>query len=262
MDRRPSVLLTTEGTYPFVVGGVSTWCDSLVSGLPGIDWHVVAVTAGGMRRTNLFDRPAQVRSITRLELWSDTTPPRSFRGPRPSLAAELAQGLLGWDSDLAALREALVWCRANPGAISSSFRARSSWTAFLEELGALTVSAQSNGGPEFDLLQAGELYQTLSWVARAAAAPTRRAGNASRWSRPSAGGASTVADADAVLVTAAGWAAIPAVVDCALAPRPMVLAEHGVYVREAYLGAARASTQSAPSRWLSTRLARGLARLT
>ncbi|HSU80156.1 MAG TPA: DUF3492 domain-containing protein, partial [Candidatus Angelobacter sp.] len=32
------VLLTTEGTYPFHQGGVSTWCDLLVQKLHDIDF--------------------------------------------------------------------------------------------------------------------------------------------------------------------------------------------------------------------------------
>ena len=40
-------------------------------------------------------------------------------------------------------------------------------------------------------------------------------------------------------VTAAGWSAIPALVHKALHGTPMVLTEHGVYVRESYLAAVR-----------------------
>ena len=61
-------------------------------------------------------------------------------------------------------------------------------------------------------------------------------------------------------VTAAGWSAIPALVHKALHGTPMVLTEHGVYVREAYLAAAR-SGDSPGTRFAATRLARGLARV-
>ena len=37
-------------------------------------------------------------------------------------------------------------------------------------------------------------------------------------------------------MTAAGWSAVPAVVHKALHGTPMVLTEHGVYLRESYLG--------------------------
>jgi polysaccharide biosynthesis protein PelF len=247
-SERPSVLVTTEGTYPYVLGGVSTWCDSLFNGLTDVDWHVFAITAGGIRRSSLFERPEQVRSVTQLELWSDRIPGghigRAHRA-RPSLPAELARGVLGWDSDLDALREALVWCRSNPRLVSRSFRARHAWTEYLAELVALTGG---DAGPSFDLVQAGELYQTLSWVARTASEPLhpRRAPPVRH---------------DLLLVTAAGWAGIPAVIERHLDPRPLVLAEHGVYVREAYLQAARNVHQSGASRWAATRLARGLARL-
>ena len=63
------------------------------------------------------------------------------------------------------------------------------------------------------------LYQTLYWIARTAAAPTP--------------------PADVLHVTAAGWSAIPALVHKAPHGTPMVLTEHGVYLREAYLAAAR-----------------------
>jgi hypothetical protein len=40
-----SVLLCTEGTYPFVEGGVSTWCDSLCSRLEDVEFTLFALTA-------------------------------------------------------------------------------------------------------------------------------------------------------------------------------------------------------------------------
>lgn len=39
------VLLSTEGTYPYGVGGVSTWCEQLMSGLADHTFSVVAVIA-------------------------------------------------------------------------------------------------------------------------------------------------------------------------------------------------------------------------
>ena len=64
---------------------------------------------------------------------------------------------------------------------------------------------------------------------------------------------------DLLHVTAAGWAVIPALVHKQLYGTDMLLTEHGVYVREAYLAAAR-SPSSQGERFLSSRLARGLSR--
>ena len=60
-------------------------------------------------------------------------------------------------------------------------------------------------------------------------------------------------------MTAAGWSAIPALVHKAEHGTPLVLTEHGVYLREAYLAAAR-SGDAPGARFINTRLARGLAR--
>ena len=38
---RRRVLLTTEGTYPYILGGVSSWCDLLVNSLTEFDWQVM-----------------------------------------------------------------------------------------------------------------------------------------------------------------------------------------------------------------------------
>jgi glycosyltransferase involved in cell wall biosynthesis len=71
--------------------------------------------------------------------------------------------------------------------------------------------------------------------------------------------AASTPETDVLHVTAAGWAAVPALVHKALHGTPMILTEHGVYVREAYLAAAR-SADSPGTRFIATRLARGLAR--
>jgi hypothetical protein len=39
------VLLTTEGTYPFVTGGVSTWAHQLITGLSELQFVVYSVVA-------------------------------------------------------------------------------------------------------------------------------------------------------------------------------------------------------------------------
>jgi polysaccharide biosynthesis protein PelF len=244
------VLLSTEGTYPYMLGGVSTWCDSLLNGLTGITWHVLAITAGGLRREPHFELPENVASIARRELWSDSVIPGSYgwrnRKPRTTLAADLARGLFSWDSDLEQFRDSLVWCRLHPNAIAGSFRAKRSWNEFRDTMAELG----SSDGVAFTLADIAEIYQTLYWVARAGAVPTRDPAYAK-----------SLPPIDLHLVTAAGWAGIGSVVDRHLDPKPLVLAEHGVYVREAYLQSARNVHQSHAQRWSATRLARGLARL-
>jgi len=237
------VLLLTEGTYPFHVGGVSSWCDLLVNGLPEVDWTVLPIIGGGTRPNPLFDLPPQARLAAPIVLWSEELPQRrKAPGALRDLPATLVRHLLGWRGDAGALVDALVACRGNSHAVRRAFRAPSGWETFLPALReTLAETGDGLGGPPtLDALDAVRLYQTLYWIARTAAYETPRA--------------------DLSLVTAAGWASVPAVVDQALHGTPIVLAEHGIYVREAYLTAARGRVVGG-ERWLMTRLARGLTRL-
>ncbi len=247
--RRPRVLLTTEGTYPFAHGGVSTWCDVIVNGLSGADWDVLAITAGGIRRPLAFDLPANASLAGHIDLWSEqVTPRRPGRRAnlRTELGAEFVRGLLQWDCDPLAVTDALVWCRTNPEKIRAALRHPKAWAAYRTALGeVLAADNEDRVAPILDEQHVCDLYQTLCWIAQAAAALTPTGSSAP----------------DAIIVTAAGWAAIPAAVHHSLYGTPVVLSEHGVYVREAYLAAIRAG-ESAGERWMHTRLARGLARLT
>lgn len=249
--RRPRVLLTTEGTYPFAFGGVSTWCDIVVNGIPGAQFDIFAITAGGIRRPRVFELPANAELVGHVDLWSErvtTRRPGRRATLRTSLAAELVRGLLTWDGDPTAVTPGLVWCREHPTLVRAALRHRDTWTAFRTALGEVLAADAKDPArvpPVLDEQHVCDLYQTLCWIAQAAAAPTPSGANAP----------------DLIVVTAAGWAAIPAVVHRALHGTPIVLSEHGVYVREAYLAAIR-SSESSGARWAHTRVARGLARLT
>jgi polysaccharide biosynthesis protein PelF len=242
---RPRVLLTTEGTYPYVVGGVSSWCDLLVNSLTEFDWQVLPII-GAHGQPRRFRLPRHAREVGPIEIWSE----RLARGGRGSLGgapanhalpAHLVRNLIGWDGDSHTLVASLVWCRRNPAGVRRAFRSGQGWDGFLAALREVLAERVPEAGtpPALDQLEAAQLYQTLYWVARSAAAPAP--------------------EADVLHVTAAGWSAIPAVVNKALHGTPMVLTEHGVYVRESYLAAIR-NGGSPGSRFAATRLARGLAR--
>ena len=72
--------------------------------------------------------------------------------------------------------------------------------------------------------------------------------------------ATPLPESDVVLITAAGWGAAMAAAELSERDVPVVLAEHGIYVREAYLEAAR-KAPPAGRQFTATRLARGLSRL-
>ena len=216
----------------------------MVGGLPEFAWRVLPIHAGGRRPRQLFELPPHASLAGRIEVWSERLPRRRWirdrlRGGRPSLPAELARALIGWRVDPEGLTEALVWCRRHPGELRATFRSPRAWKGFVEGVRDALSEGDPAAGPvpELDAVDAATLYQRLYWVARTAAAPTP--------------------PVDLLHVTAAGWAAIPALVHRRLHGTPLLLTEHGVYVREAYLAAAR-SREPAADRFLASRLARGL----
>src|SRR6266576_90589 len=63
-----SVLLTTEGTYPFYTGGVSTWCHRLTHELPNIDFTVLAVVTNPSPQSK-YELAPNVRDVIKVPQW-------------------------------------------------------------------------------------------------------------------------------------------------------------------------------------------------
>jgi glycosyltransferase involved in cell wall biosynthesis len=223
---------------------VSTWCDQLVNNLSEIDWVVQPIVAGGLREEAAFQLPSNARLEKVIDLWGTDWPSARIGGRghrRPDLPARLALALLGWNADPNALTSELTWCHLHPDDVIPSFRGRRAWRLFIEALHEVASEPAEDVTPglELDTAAAVRCYHAMSWAARAAAFP--------------------IPATDVVHVTAAGWASIPGLVQKRLRGTPLLLTEHGVYVREAYLASAR-SLESGCARFISTRIARGLAR--
>ncbi|MFJ6717333.1 MULTISPECIES: GT4 family glycosyltransferase PelF [unclassified Streptomyces] len=77
MSHGRHVTMLTEGTYPHVHGGVSTWCDQLVRGMPEVDFNVIALTGSG-REPVTWRLPRNVYRHTAVPLWGPP-PPRTLR---------------------------------------------------------------------------------------------------------------------------------------------------------------------------------------
>ncbi|MEM7284969.1 MAG: DUF3492 domain-containing protein [Actinomycetota bacterium] len=243
------VSLITEGTYPYVMGGVSSWCHDLVEGLPDVQWHLVPITAGGIRRKPLFDLPEHVTLERGIELWSRPIGRnRRRRRQQPAAAeqhllpADLTRLVLGTDTDTGELIDLFGKCRRSPEWARNAFRSAEAWEYFLEELDRVCRAQNSDlfVDVQYSALEATELWQTLYWLTATAATP--------------------LPESDVVLLTAAGWGAAMAAAHRTENDVPVMLAEHGIYVREAYLEAARTGPP-AGRQFTTTRLARGLSRL-
>ncbi|MDP9395611.1 MAG: DUF3492 domain-containing protein, partial [Actinomycetota bacterium] len=81
------VNLLNEGTYPYVRGGVSVWCDQLLRGLPDIEVDLLTLTSTGREQPG-WDLAPSVRSLRSFPIWGEE--PRGRRLRRPERRAVLA----------------------------------------------------------------------------------------------------------------------------------------------------------------------------
>ncbi|PJE95754.1 glycosyl transferase [Streptomyces carminius] len=233
----PSVTLLTEGTYPHHHGGVSVWCDQLVTGMPDVDFRVVAVTATG-RESPVWEPPAQVREIRTAPMWGPPPPGRAPRGSR----------LRRFRTELEAFLTALL----DPGQ---------------EELfpaSLYTLAGYAERGELSPALRSEDAVRVLARLWNRPALPTAAA-------RPTLRDALTAVDllehalrplavppaTDGVThAVSGGLATLPGLVAHHRHKVPFLLTEHGVYLRERYLG-----SRAEPYRWPVKALLLGFFRL-
>ncbi len=70
---RISVLMCSEGTYPFHHGGVSVWCDQLVRGLPDFEFKIFAITNSPNSKP-VYSLPLNVTGTRPVALWGTQEP--------------------------------------------------------------------------------------------------------------------------------------------------------------------------------------------
>ncbi|MEU9147895.1 GT4 family glycosyltransferase PelF [Streptomyces sp. NPDC048349] len=227
MSHGRHVTMLTEGTYPHVHGGVSTWCDQLVRGMPEVDFNVIALTGSG-REPVTWELPRNVYRHTSVPLWG--APPR--HGRRTALRGKAQRRFTE-------VYETFLLSLLDPG--------RGGFSGALRELAVL-----ASAGRLAPALRSESVLRLLMTV----------------WSRPgltTAAAAPTIHDAltatdllehalrplcvriprDSVAhAVSSGLATLPALAAKYLDEVPFLLTEHGIYLRERYLG-----YRSAAQRW-------------
>ncbi|MES9807208.1 GT4 family glycosyltransferase PelF [Streptomyces cinereoruber] len=221
----PRVTLLTEGTYPHSHGGVSVWCDQLVTGMPDVDFDVLAVTGSG-REPLAWDLPSHVSHVLSVPMWG---PAPEGRPPRGRAARRLADAY-----------EKFTTALLDPGAEAG----------FGPALYALAHAAGDGRLSPFLRSDAAISVLTSVW---------RRPGLAVREARPTLHDAITATallehalrplsappPAEGVAhAVSGGVAALPGLAALERNGVPLLLTEHGVYLRERYLG-----YRTAPYRW-------------
>jgi glycosyltransferase involved in cell wall biosynthesis len=64
MEPEADVCLIVEGGYPYLLGGVSVWTDALMRALPGLKFHIIAISISAQPRIRKFVLPDNVLGVT------------------------------------------------------------------------------------------------------------------------------------------------------------------------------------------------------
>ncbi|MFB9325184.1 GT4 family glycosyltransferase PelF [Paenibacillus aurantiacus] len=232
-DNNMLVLLTTEGTYPYHQGGVSTWCDILVNRLEQVDFVIYSIMMNPFV-TQKFKLPERA-SLYGVPLWGTEEPSEHLEKP---FADVYAQKLRTGEKEirahflplLQALLKELTAEIKDPYRFAdtlvglyryfeqyeykATFKHELVWEYYKATM--LGIAADRSTG--FSQPDIHGLIQSLGWVYRffnIVNTPVPRAHVAHS--------------------SAAAFCGIPCVLAKKLYDTPYLLTEHGIYLREQYL---------------------------
>ncbi|WP_238431418.1 GT4 family glycosyltransferase PelF [Streptomyces cavernae] len=220
------VTMLTEGTYPHVHGGVSTWCDQLVRGMPEVDFNVVSLTGNG-REPVTWDLPRNVHRHTSVPTWGPR--PGHHRAPRGRLRRRFEDA---YERLLTAFLDPVPPCDfgealydlaelARGGHLSAALRTESALRLLVRLWNRPGLPTAAARPTVHDALTATDLLEHAL--------------------RPL--GVRLPEDCVAHSVSS-GLATLPALAARELDGTPFLLTEHGIYLRERYLG-----YRNAPQTW-------------
>jgi glycosyltransferase involved in cell wall biosynthesis len=247
MDRL-SVLLCTEGTYPYSGGGVSTWCDILCRELEEVDFSIFAVT-GGQEVKLSYELPPNVRGVVQLPLFGTQDPydhilravsardlERRRARTTPKVVRERFVPMLrrllgalrdevgGGEDDGRLLWE--LWRYFREHDWQRSWRGHEAWSVFLETVAQWPM-------PDGGAATAADVTESMRWL-YSFLVPL----------------AAPVVEVDMVHTTIAGLPGIAGVIAKWERGTPFLVTEHGVWVRERYIAISNARFSAFSKRFL------------
>jgi glycosyltransferase involved in cell wall biosynthesis len=209
------VTFVSEGTYPFAMGGVSVWMDQLIRGMPDYRWDVITMTVDGAERS-VWERPPNLEKVIPVPLWGKQ-PRRPSRAPGDGfsevygrfLEMVLTPAVMGDGSqEFLAVLESLYRFAHEGGDLIGALTANES----LSQLMDAWYWNRTDGLNLADAIIAGDL---MGHMLRPLAEPPPRT--------------------DLMHVSMNGLSMLMAMTAKWQYGTPIVLSEHGVYLRERYL---------------------------
>lgn len=258
-----SVLLLTEGSYPYHFGGVSTWCHALLESLPEVHFRVMALVAD-RKLDSLFALPPNVEEFLPVSLWGTydlletrhDLPFAALRGRHRATTEAVIQ-----ERFVPAFRSFLTYLFSERTAATglarsivqmhrffithdfdAALRSRAAWNAFGDVVREQAPRFAQRRGLEsnYGLMQ---LTRGMQWIYH--------------WLFPLA---RPIPRVDVVHAAMAGLCTMVAVTAKLEYGAGYLLTEHGIYLRESYLAAAR-SREGYLLKLLRTSFARRMAEL-
>jgi glycosyltransferase involved in cell wall biosynthesis len=231
--------MTTEGTYPHAPGGVSTWCDALIRNTPEVQYTLVPLMMNPHIELR-YDPPRNARRVINIPLWGieepaefltditfaafhlrkrDTTDAiieRRFLPVFVELLQEIQSGGANperFGRALLAMEDYFRDCDYN-----KTFKSRPVWNCFresMERFSARMAADHDVPGARYQLPSLFDLTESLRWLYRFLMILNVR-----------------IPRTTLTHTTAAAFCGIPCITAKLRHGTPMVVTEHGVYVRE------------------------------
>jgi len=228
-----SVLMTTEGTYPYLPGGVSVWCNQLVQRLKDVQFHVFAIVPSPKHPLR-FELPPNVASCTPFPLWGTNLPgvqesrvSTYYRRALRTTGMAIEQHFL---SHFVLLVRSILVPNAPPTDLAKAMLALHRY--FAEYDYATTMQSEQAWSAFLD--------GCSQWLPEDGKLNLEEATACMRWLLRYLGILSVPYPAvDVVHSSIAGLAGVPGVLARLERGTPYVLTEHGIYFRELYLSLAQ-----------------------
>lgn len=234
-----SVLLTTEGTYPHSAGGVSTWCDSLIRNTPEVSYTLVPIMMNPHIELK-YDPPRNAKRVINVPLWGIEEPAEFLtditfanlhmrkRDTSDKMIEEqfvpifrdLLDVINGAGEDSAGFGRSLIaledYFREHD--YNKTFKSRPVWFAFrdsMEQFSREMTKTNRFPGAAYQHPSLFDLTESLRWLYRFLMVANVR-----------------VPRTSVTHSTAAAFCGIPCITAKIRHGTPMILTEHGVYLRE------------------------------
>lgn len=233
-----SVLMTTEGTYPYGSGGVSTWCDALLRNTADVRYVLLPIMMNPHIESR-FEPPPNVRRIIDVPLWGIEEPAEFTASVRFSELYErkrrTSDALI--ESEFLPLFRRFLAC-VNGGTDAAEFgrvlvemedafrkldynetmKSRPVWETFVDEMQSFSrrvAASLPEAAREHQFPTLFDLTESLRWLYRFLIVLTVR-----------------IPPVSVTHSTAAAFCGIPCITAKVRHGTPMIVTEHGVYLRE------------------------------